>query len=73
MKLEKWLAQTWEGSLVKIASGAALGALLSWLTTADVHPLIVAMGAAVIPVVINYLNKQDSRYGKIGADNGDTL
>ena len=73
MKFEKWLATTWEGSLVKITGGAALGALLSWLTTADVHPLIVAMGAAVIPIVINYLNKQDSRYGKVEADNGDTM
>jgi len=73
MKLEKWLATTWEGSLVKITGGAALGAVLSWLTTSDVHPLIVAIGAAVIPVVINYLNKQDFRYGKVGADNGDAL
>jgi len=59
----KWLADTWEGSLVKIALGAALGALGSWLATADVHPLIVAIGAAVIPVIINALNGQDPRYG----------
>jgi hypothetical protein len=62
--IKKWLAETWEGSLVKIAGGAALGALLSWLTTADVHPLIVALGAAVIPVIINALNGDDPRYGR---------
>jgi len=56
---------------VKIAGGAALGALLSWLTTADVHPLIVALGAAVIPVIINALNGDDPRYGR--HSNGETL
>lgn len=62
--IERWLAETWEGSIVKIALGAALGALGSWLATADVHPLIVAVGAAVIPVIINALNGQDPRYGR---------
>jgi hypothetical protein len=68
--MKKWLANTWEGSIVKITAGAALGAIASWLMTADVHPLIVAIGAAVIPVLINALNSADSRYG---VDNGKTL
>lgn len=63
----RWLADTWEGSVTKIALGAALGALASWLTTADVHPLIVAIGAAVIPVLINALNGKDPRYGRSDA------
>jgi len=69
--MKHWLASTWEGSIVKIATGAALGALLSWLATADVHPLIVAISAAVIPVIINALNGEDTRYGR--TDNGDTV
>ncbi len=69
--MRQWLANTWEGSIVKIAGGAALGAVLSWLTTADVHPLIVAIGAAVIPVVINALNTTDQRYGR--HSNGETM
>ena len=69
--MKHWLATTWEGSIVKIAGGAALGALLSWLATADVHPLIVAISAAVIPVIINALNGDDPRYGRL--DNGETL
>ena len=69
--MRQWLANTWEGSLVKIAGGAALGAVLSWLTTADVHPLIVAIGAAVIPVAINALNTTDQRYGR--HSNGETM
>ncbi len=60
----RWLADTWEGSVTKIALGAALGALGSWLATADVHPLIVAVGAAVVPVLVNALNGQDPRYGR---------
>ena len=69
--MKHWLASTWEGSIVKIATGAALGALLSWLATADVHPLIVAISAAVIPVIINALNGEDTRYGRL--DNCDTV
>ena len=68
--MKQWLANTWEGSIVKIAAGAALGAIASWVVTADVHPLIVAISAAVIPVIINALNGDDPRYG---AHNGETL
>jgi hypothetical protein len=68
--MKKWLANTWEGSVFKIAAGAGLGALASYLMTSDVHPLIVAISAAVIPVLINALNSADSRYG---VDSGQTL
>jgi hypothetical protein len=68
--MKKWLANTWEGSVFKIAAGAGLGALASYLMTSDIHPLIVAISAAVIPVLINALNSADSRYG---VDSGKTL
>ena len=68
--MKQWLAKTWEGSIFKIAAGAGLGALASWLMTSDVHPLIVAVSAAVIPVIINALNGDDPRYG---VHNGETL
>ena len=68
--MKQWLANTWEGSVFKIAAGAGLGALASYLMTSDVHPLIVAISAAVIPVLINALNSADSRYG---VDSGKTL
>ncbi|MGI9135461.1 MAG: hypothetical protein ACR2JS_00135 [Candidatus Nanopelagicales bacterium] len=58
-----WLAGTWEGTATKAIIGAALGALASWLATSDVHPLVMALGAAVIPVLINVLNRDDTRYG----------
>jgi len=60
----KWLAVTWEGTVAKSLAGALLGALGSWLATAEVHPLIVALGAAGIPVLLNALNTSDPRYGK---------
>ena len=63
MAVREWLANTPEGTALKVALGAGLGALLSWLATADIHPLVVAICAAVIPVAINYLNDQDPRYG----------
>ena len=64
-QLEEWLATSAIGSFVKIAVGAALGAVLSWLLTADVHPIIVAIGAAVIPIAINTVNPKDPRYGTV--------
>jgi hypothetical protein len=49
---------------LKIMVAAGLGAAASWVATAQVHPLVVAICAAVIPVAINWLNPQDPRYGK---------
>ena len=60
----KWLANTPEGTLLKVAAGAALGALVDWLATSTVSPLVVAITAAVVPVLVNYLNSSDSRYGR---------
>lgn len=60
---EGWLATSPTASFLKIAVAAALGALASYVATALVHPLAVAVCAAVIPVVINFLNPADQRYG----------
>ena len=63
-QFEVWLATSPTASFLKISLAAALGALGSYLATAEVHPLVVALTAAVLPVVINFLNPLDSRYGK---------
>lgn len=65
--LGKWLAETWEGTVAKSLAGALLGAFGSWLATSEVHPLIVALCAAAIPVLTNALNNSDKRYGR-GSD-----
>lgn len=62
-KFQKWLAATPEGTFFKAAAGAAIGAFASWVSTANVSPLVVALCAALTPVVVNYLNGQDPRYG----------
>lgn len=61
---EEWLFTSPLASFLKIVLAAGLGAVGSWVVTAEVHPLVVAMCAAVIPVVINWLNPADIRYGK---------
>ena len=67
-KLEEWLAVSPMASVLKISLGAGLGAVGSWLATADIHPLIVAVGAAVIPVLVNALNPADPRWGHVDWD-----
>jgi hypothetical protein len=62
-KFQAWLANTPEGTAFKVIVGAALGAVLSWVATAQIHPLVVAIVSAITPVAINYLNGQDHRYG----------
>jgi len=60
---EEWLATSPLASVLKVATGAALGALMSWAATAEIHPLAVAVIAAVVPVVVNWTNPLDYRYG----------
>ena len=67
---KKWLATSPVASMLKIALGAALGALLGYLPTSGWEPLAVAIGAAVIPVLINWVNDDDLRYGRIKAQEG---
>lgn len=68
-EFEEWLATSPTASFLKIMVAAGLGAMASWVATAQVHPLVVAVAAAVIPVAINWLNPEDTRYGNLG--NGD--
>lgn len=63
-RFEEWLATSPLATVAKIALGAALGALMSWAATAEIHPLAVAIIAAVCPVLVNWLNPQDYRYGR---------
>ena len=63
-EFEEWLATSPTASFLKIMVAAGLGAVASWVATAQIHPLVVAVAAAVIPVAVNWLNPQDHRYGK---------
>ena len=70
-EFEKWLATSPTASFLKIMTAAGLGAVGSWVVTAQVHPLVVAIAAAVIPIAINWLNPEDPRWGKGKASKGD--
>lgn len=69
-RFEDWLATSPNATWLKVAVGAAIGALASYVATSDLHPLIIAICAAVAPVVVNWCNRADSRYG-VGSSNGD--
>ena len=62
--LKHWLATSPVASMVKIALGAALGAFVDELANQGVGPIWVAVGAALVPIAINYLNPSDPRYGR---------
>jgi hypothetical protein len=64
MNIRKFLANTWEGSVVKITAASALGALSSYIVTSEVHPFVVAIAPAILVPIVNALNDLDSRYGK---------
>jgi hypothetical protein len=59
-KLWAWLANSPYASIVKIAVGGALAAVLATITNADGTPnstaLIVIIGAAVIPYILHLIN-----------------
>lgn len=59
----EWLAVSPNATWLKVALGAAVGAAASWAATSDLHPLLIAVCAAVAPVLINWLNAADPRYG----------
>lgn len=60
---DTWLATSPTASFLKIALSGVLGAVASYVATSEVHPLVVLISAAVVPVAINWLNKADPRYG----------
>lgn len=63
-RVTTWLATSPIASILKIAVGAALGGVVDYLTTSNVNPIVVAVGAAVIPVAVNAINPDDPRYGR---------
>lgn len=52
------------GTALKIGFGASAVWLLDNISSFNLSPALSALVIAVLTVVINYLNPQDSRYGK---------
>jgi len=65
-QLNQWLATSPIGGFVKVATGAMLVWIVDNLSTFDI-PQIVQVGLiAGLPILINWINPCDPRYGKSG-------
>jgi len=62
-QLKVWLAYSPIASFAKIFGAGALGWLLINLDTLDIHPAVAMSLASGIPILINWLNPADNRYG----------
>ena len=64
IQFEKWLATSPLASALKIAVAGALSAVATYALTSGWDPLLVVVGTAVLTPIINYLNPEDTRYGR---------
>lgn len=66
-----WLAGSPIASAVKVASGAVLVWLVANVTTFDFPAWVQVAVIAGVPVLINWLNPQDPRYGVVSVPVGE--
>ena len=62
-QLKVWLAYSPIASFAKIFGAGVLGWVLMNLDTLEVHPAVAMSLASGIPILINWLNPVDQRYG----------
>jgi hypothetical protein len=62
-QLKVWLAYSPIASFAKIFGAGVLGWVLMNLDTLEVHPAVAMSLASGIPILINWLNPVDNRYG----------
>jgi hypothetical protein len=62
-QLKVWLAYSPLASFAKIFGAGVLGWVLMNLDTLDIHPAVAMSLASGIPILINWLNPADNRYG----------
>lgn len=60
-----WLASSPLASFAKIFVAGVLGWVAVNADTFNVHPAIAIGIASALPVVINWLNPEDARYGSV--------
>jgi hypothetical protein len=63
-QLKVWLAYSPIASFLKVFGAGVLGWVLMNLDTLEVHPAVAMSLASGIPILINWLNPVDNRYGK---------
>ena len=62
-QLKVWLAYSPIASFAKVFGAGVLGWVLMNLDTLEVHPAVAMSLASGIPILINWLNPVDQRYG----------
>ncbi len=65
IKFGIWLADSPLGGMFKAASGAVLVWCLDSIDSFNLSPVVQVAIVAALPVLINYLNGMDMRYGKV--------
>ena len=61
-----WLASSPLASFAKIFVAGVLGWVILNLDSLHVHPAVAIGLASALPVIVNWLNPSDSRYGNEG-------
>jgi hypothetical protein len=61
-----WLASSPLASFAKIFGAGVLGWIVVNVDSFNVHPAVAIGLASALPVIINWLNPVDSRYGNEG-------
>lgn len=67
-KIQVFLAESPIGGAIKAASGAVLIWVLDNVASFDLPAVVQVAIVAGLPVLINYLNPSDSRYGMVYED-----
>jgi hypothetical protein len=65
-KFGTWLALSPLASFVKIFAAGVLGWVVLNLDSLNIHPAVAIGLASALPVIVNWLNPVDSRYGNEG-------
>ena len=63
-----WLACSPLGGMFKAALGAVLVWVLANTDSLGLPPVVIVGLGAALPIAINYLNAEDTRYGSVEAE-----
>ena len=67
-QFQRWLAGTPSGSIVKVLAGTVLAfvaaSLPEWQRGSTAPAVVFVVVQALVPVLINYVNAGDPRYGR---------
>ena len=61
-----WLASSPLASFAKVFAAGVLGWVVLNLDSLNIHPAVAIGLASALPVIVNWLNPSDSRYGNEG-------